>query len=393
MSEQPKSIGRGTLAVHAGVEPDPTTGAIMTPVYLTSTYVQDGVGNHKGFEYSRTHNPTRSALEAAFAALEHGAHGLAFASGLAAMDTVLKTLKPGDEVISTNDLYGGSYRLFTTVFANYGITFHFVDLGDLNALRGTLNEHTRLVWIETPTNPMMQITDIAAVADVVKDTDARVVVDNTFASPMLQNPLDLGADMVMHSVTKYLGGHSDVVMGCLMTSDDAWEEELRTLQNSCGSVPGPMDCFLVLRGLKTLHLRMQRHCENGEAVARHLQNHPAVAKVHWPGFEEHPGHDVAARQMHDFGGMVAFTLAHNDLETAKQVVASTKVFTLAESLGGVESLIGHPATMTHASIPKEVREQTGVTDGLIRLSVGIEDISDLIADLDQALNQAQQAHG
>ena len=309
------------------------------------------------------------------------------------MDTVLKTLKPGDEVISTNDLYGGSYRLFTTVFANYGITFHFVDLGDLDALRGTLNEHTRLVWIETPTNPMMQITDIAAVADVVKDTDARVVVDNTFASPMLQNPLDLGADMVMHSVTKYLGGHSDVVMGCLMTSDDAWEEELRTLQNSCGSVPGPLDCFLVLRGLKTLHLRMQRHCENGEAVARHLQNHPAVAKVHWPGFEEHPGHDVAARQMHDFGGMVAFTLAHNDLETAKQVVASTKVFTLAESLGGVESLIGHPATMTHASIPKEVREQTGVTDGLIRLSVGIEDISDLIADLDQALNQAQQAHG
>lgn len=393
MSEQPKSPGRGTLAVHAGVEPDPTTGAIMTPVYLTSTYVQDGVGNHKGFEYSRTHNPTRSALEAAFAALEHGAHGLAFASGLAAMDTVLKTLKPGDEVISTNDLYGGSYRLFTTVFANYGITFHFVDLGDLDALRGALNEDTRLVWIETPTNPMMQITDIAAVAEVVKDTDARVVVDNTFASPMLQNPLDLGADMVMHSVTKYLGGHSDVVMGCLMTSDDAWEEELRTLQNSCGSVPGPMDCFLVLRGLKTLHLRMQRHCENGAEVARHLQNHPAVAKVHWPGFEDHPGHDVAARQMHDFGGMVAFTLANNDLETAKQVVASTKVFTLAESLGGVESLIGHPATMTHASIPKEVREKTGVTDGLIRLSVGIEDVADLIDDLDQALNQAQQAHG
>jgi len=393
MSEQPKSPGRGTLAVHAGVEPDPTTGAIMTPVYLTSTYVQEGVGNHKGFEYSRTHNPTRSALEAAFAALEHGTHGLAFASGLAAMDTVLKTLQPGDEVISTNDLYGGSYRLFTTVFANYGITFHFVDLGDLDALRGALNEHTRLVWIETPTNPMMQITDIAAVADVVKGSEARVVVDNTFASPMLQNPLDLGADMVMHSVTKYLGGHSDVVMGCLMLSDDAWEEELRTLQNSCGSVPGPMDCFLVLRGLKTLHLRMQRHCENGAAVARHLQNHPAVAKVHWPGFADHPGHDVAARQMHDFGGMVAFTLAHNDLETAKQVVASTKVFTLAESLGGVESLIGHPATMTHASIPKEVREKTGVTDGLIRLSVGIEDVPDLIADLDQALNQAQHAHG
>ena len=379
--------------MHAGVEPDPTTGAIMTPVYLTSTYVQDGVGNHKGFEYSRTHNPTRSALEAAFAALEHGTHGLAFASGLAAMDTVLKTLQPGDEVISTNDLYGGSYRLFTTVFANYGITFHFVDLGDLDALRGAMNEDTRMVWIETPTNPMMQITDIAAVADVVKGTKARVVVDNTFASPMLQNPLDLGAHMVMHSVTKYLGGHSDVVMGCLMTSDDAWEEELRILQNSCGSVPGPMDCFLVLRGLKTLHLRMQRHCENGEVVARHLANHPAVAKVHWPGFEDHPGHDVAARQMHDFGGMVAFTLADNDLETAKRVVASTQVFTLAESLGGVESLIGHPATMTHASIPKEVREKTGVTDSLIRLSVGIEDVDDLLADLDQALNQAKGTHG
>ena len=379
--------------MHAGVEPDPTTGAIMTPVYLTSTYVQDGVGNHKGFEYSRTHNPTRTALEAAFAALEHGTHGLAFASGLAAMDTVLKTLQPGDEVISTNDLYGGSYRLFTTVFANYGITFHFVDLGDLDALRGAMNEDTRMVWIETPTNPMMQITDIAAVADVVKGTKARVVVDNTFASPMLQNPLDLGAHMVMHSVTKYLGGHSDVVMGCLMTSDDAWEEELRILQNSCGSVPGPMDCFLVLRGLKTLHLRMQRHCENGEVVARHLANHPAVAKVHWPGFEDHPGHDVAARQMHDFGGMVAFTLADNDLETAKRVVASTQVFTLAESLGGVESLIGHPATMTHASIPKEVREKTGVTDSLIRLSVGIEDVDDLLADLDQALNQAKGTHG
>jgi len=393
MSDKPNTPGRGTLAVHAGVEPDPTTGAIMTPVYLTSTYVQDGVGNHKGFEYSRTHNPTRSALEAAFAALENGKHGLAFASGLAAMDTVLKTLKPGDEVISTNDLYGGSYRLFTTVFAHYGITFHFVDLGDLDALRAALNEDTKMVWIETPTNPMMQITDISAVADVVKDTAAKVVVDNTFASPMLQNPLDLGADMVMHSVTKYLRGHSDVVMGCLVTSDEAWAEELRTLQNSCGAVSGPMDCFLVLRGLKTLHLRMQRHCENGAAVARHLKNHPAVAKVHWPGFEDHPGHKVAAKQMHDFGGMVAFTLADNNLETAKTVVAETEVFTLAESLGGVESLIGHPATMTHASIPKDVREKTGVTDGLIRLSVGIEDVSDLIADLDQALAKATAAHG
>ena len=392
MTDKPTTPGRGTLSVHAGVEPDPTTGAIMTPVYLTSTYVQDGVGNHKGFEYSRTHNPTRSALEAAFAALEYGKHGLAFASGLAAMDTVLKTLQPGDEVISTNDLYGGSYRLFTTVFAHYGITFHFVDLGNLDALKEVLNDRTRMVWIETPTNPMMQITDIAAVAEVVKGTQARVVVDNTFASPILQNPLELGADMVMHSVTKYLGGHSDVVMGCLVTSDDAWEEELRTLQNSCGAVSGPMDCFLVLRGLKTLHLRMQRHCENGEVVARHLLGHPAVAKVHWPGFEQHPGYDVAARQMHGFGGMVAFTLANDDLDTAKRVVASTNLFTLAESLGGVESLIGHPATMTHASIPKEVREKTGVTDGLIRLSVGIEDAHDLIADLDQALAQAN-AHG
>ena len=393
MSDPHAPAGRGTLAVHAGVEPDPTTGAIMTPVYMTSTYVQDGVGNHKGYEYSRTHNPTRNALESAFAALEHGTHGLAFASGLAAMDTVLKTLQPGDEVISTNDLYGGSYRLFTTVFAHYGITFHFVNLSDLNALKAALNEDTRLVWVETPTNPMMQITDIAAVAEAVNGTEARVVVDNTFASPMLQNPLDLGADMVMHSVTKYLGGHSDVVMGCLVTSDDAWANQLRTLQNSCGAVPGPMDCFLVLRGLKTLHLRMQRHCENGAQVAKHLVGHPAVAKVHWPGFAEHPGHAVAARQMHDFGGMVAFTLKDNNLETAKAVVAATRLFTLAESLGGVESLIGHPATMTHASIPKEVREKTGVTDGLIRLSVGIEDVADLIADLDQALAKATAAHG
>jgi len=392
MTKQLNSLGRGTLAVHAGVEPDPSTGAIMTPVYLTSTYVQQGVGNHKGYEYSRTHNPTRSALEEAFAALEHGHHGLAFASGLAAMDTVLKTLQPGDEVVSTNDLYGGSYRLFTTVFAHYGITFHFLDLSDLDALQRALNDKTRLIWVETPTNPMMQITDIAAVAAAVQGSRARVVVDNTFASPMLQNPLDLGADMVMHSVTKYLGGHSDVVMGCLVTSDDEWADQLRTLQNSCGAVPGPMDCFLVLRGLKTLHLRMQRHCENGAQVARHLAQHPAVSSVHWPGFKDHLGHEVASRQMHDFGGMVAFTLADNNLETAKQVVASTRLFTLAESLGGVESLIGHPATMTHASIPKEVREKTGVTDGLIRLSVGIEDVADLIADLDQALDQANRSN-
>ncbi len=385
-----KTLGRGTLAVHAGVEPDPTTGAIMTPVYLTSTYVQDGVGNHKGYEYSRTHNPTRTALEQAFATLENGTQGLAFASGLAAMDTVLKTLQPGDEVISTNDLYGGSYRLFTTVFAHYGIRFHFVDLSDLDAMNAALNDATRLVWVETPTNPMMQITDIEAVAKAIAHHPAKMVVDNTFASPMLQNPLDLGADMVMHSVTKYLGGHSDVVMGCLVTSDEAWADALRTLQNSCGAVPGPMDCFLVLRGLKTLHLRMDKHCDNGRVIAEALLDHPAVDKVHWPGFKDHAGHEVAAKQMHGFGGMVAFTLANDDLETAKRVVSATKLFTLAESLGGVESLIGHPATMTHASIPKEVRERTGVTDGLIRLSVGIEDPQDLLADLNQAL---QQAHG
>lgn len=385
-----KTLGRGTLAVHAGVEPDPTTGAIMTPVYMTSTYVQDGVGNHKGYEYSRTHNPTRTALEQAFATLEHGTQGLAFASGLAAMDTVLKTLQPGDEVISTNDLYGGSYRLFTTVFAHYGIRFHFVDLSDLDAVNDALNDATRLIWVETPTNPMMQITDIEAVAKAIANHPAKMVVDNTFASPMLQNPLDLGADMVMHSVTKYLGGHSDVVMGCLVTSDEAWADALRTLQNSCGSVPGPMDCFLVLRGLKTLHLRMDKHCDNGRVIAEALLDHPAVGKVHWPGFKDHAGHEVAAKQMHGFGGMVAFTLANDDLETAKRVVGATKLFTLAESLGGVESLIGHPATMTHASIPKEVRERTGVTDGLIRLSVGIEDPQDLLADLNQAL---QQAHG
>ncbi|MEY3010625.1 MAG: hypothetical protein RLZZ314_1267 [Bacteroidota bacterium] len=393
MSDHSTNTGRGTLAVHAGVEPDPSTGAIMTPVYMTSTYVQEGVGNHKGYEYSRTHNPTRTALESAFAALEHGAHGLAFASGLAAMDTVLKTLKPGDEVISTNDLYGGSYRLFTTVFAHYGIVFHFVNLSDLDALQSALNAKTRLVWVETPTNPMMQITDIAAVADAVRGSGARVVVDNTFASPMLQNPLDLGADMVMHSATKYLGGHSDVVMGCLVTSDEAWADQLRTLQNSCGAVPGPMDCFLVLRGLKTLHLRMQRHCENGARIAHHLTQHPAIAKVHWPGFPSHPGHEVAARQMHGFGGMVSFTLRENNLDVAKKLVATTRLFTLAESLGGVESLIGHPATMTHASIPKEVREKTGVTDGLIRLSVGVEDVEDLIDDLNQALASATGIHG
>jgi cystathionine beta-lyase len=376
--------GKGTTAVHAGVKHDPATGAIMTPVYLTSTYVQDGVGNHKGYEYSRTLNPTRHALENALAELEGAKYGMAFASGLAAMDNLLKTLSPGDEVISTNDLYGGSYRLFNTVFANYGIVFHYVDLSDAEALRAALNERTKMVWIETPTNPMMQITDIKAIAQEVAGSDVIVAVDNTFATPMLQQPLAEGADLVMHSATKYLGGHSDVVMGCLMLNDEALDEKLRTLQNSCGAIAGPMDSFLVLRGLKTLHLRVQRHCENGKEVVDFLASHPKVEKVYWPGLESHPGHDVAKRQMSDFGGMVAFTIKGDDIASAHKFVASVKLFTLAESLGGVESLIGHPATMTHASIPKEVREKVGVTDGLIRLSLGVEDAKDIIADLSKA---------
>ena len=377
--------GKGTRAVHAGVKHDPSTGAIMTPVYLTSTYVQTKVGEHKGYEYSRTQNPTRHALENAFAELEGAKHGMAFASGLAAMDNLLKILKPGDEVISTNDLYGGSYRLFNSVFANYGIKFHFINLDDpKTSLEGLVNENTKMIWIETPTNPMMQITDIEAVVNAVKGKNILVCVDNTFATPMLQQPLALGADVVMHSATKYLGGHSDVVMGCLMVNDDALDEKLRTLQNSCGAIAGPMDSFLVLRGIKTLHLRMQRHCENGRAVAEYLKTNDQVEKIYWPGLESHPGHQVAARQMSDFGGMIAFTIKGDDLATANTFIESTELFTLAESLGGVESLIGHPASMTHASIPKEVREKVGITDGLIRLSLGVEDSMDLIDDLKRA---------
>ena len=374
--------GKGTVAVHAGVKHDPSTGAIMTPVYLTSTYVQTKVGEHKGYEYSRTQNPTRHALENAFAELEGAKYGLAFASGLAAMDTLLKLLKPGDEVISTNDLYGGSYRLFNTVFANYGIKFHYANLDDCKtSLDDLVNENTRMVWIETPTNPMMQITDIEAVANLVKGKDILVCVDNTFATPMLQQPLALGADVVMHSVTKYLGGHSDVVMGCLMVNDDDLDEKLRTLQNSCGAIAGPMDSFLVLRGIKTLHLRMNRHCENGRAVVDYLKTNEHVETIFWPGIESHSGYEVAKRQMSDFGGMIAFTIKGNSLDTANKFIESTQLFTLAESLGGVESLIGHPATMTHASIPKEVREKVGITDGLIRLSLGVEDSVDIINDL------------
>ncbi|MEC7653816.1 MAG: cystathionine gamma-synthase [Bacteroidota bacterium] len=379
--------GKGTRAVHAGVEPCEATGAIMTPIYQTSTYVQDGVGNHKGYEYSRTLNPTRHALEKALAELEGAKYGLAFASGLAAMDNLIKILKPGDEVISTDDLYGGSYRLFTTVFANFGIKFHFVDLSDSDALRSVLNENTKLVWIETPTNPMMKITDIKAVSESVSGNDVLVCVDNTFATPMLQQPLNEGADVVMHSATKYIGGHSDLVMGCLMLNNDALDEKLRTLQNSCGAIAGPMDSFLVLRGIKTLHLRMHRHSENGKAVVDYLSSHPKVEKVYWPGLESHPGHEIAKKQMTGFGGMISFIIKGDNIENAYKFLETVEIFTLAESLGGVESLVGHPATMTHASIPKEVREKVGVTDGLIRLSLGVEDVEDLIEDLSSALEK------
>lgn len=375
----------GTLAVHAGIEADPTTGAIMTPIYQTSTYVQQGIGNHKGYEYSRTHNPTRTALQNSLAILENGKHGITFSSGLAAIDAVVKLLKPGDEVVAVNDLYGGTYRLFTTVFAAYGIKFHFTDLRDANKLDQYLNDKTKLVWIETPTNPTMQIVDIEAVAQKLKGKNILLGVDNTFATPCLQNPLNHGADIVMHSVTKYLGGHSDTIMGALVVKDDALAERLYTIQNSCGAVPGPMDSFLVLRGIKTLHLRMKAHSENGKVVAEWLDAHPKVDQVYYPGLKKHKNHDVAARQMSDFGGMVSFTLKSDILDDAKNIVSKVKVFTLAESLGGVESLIGHPATMTHASIPREERVKSGVSDSLIRLSVGIEHIDDLMADLEQAM--------
>lgn len=374
-----------TKTIHAGLSPDPTTGAIMTPIYQTSTYVQDGIGNHKGFEYSRTGNPTRAALESNLAALENGTHAACFGSGLAAIDCVIKMLNPGDEVISTNDLYGGSYRIFRTIFEKYGIKFHFVDMQNLDNIKNVITEKTKLIWVETPTNPMMNIIDIQAVAHIAKSANAWLAVDNTFATPYLQNPLDLGADMVMHSVTKYLGGHSDVVMGALIVKDEKLAEEMYRIQNSSGAVTAPMDSFLVLRGIKTLHVRMQRHCENGEKIAHWLKTNAKVDKVFWPGFETHPNHHIAATQMSGFGGMISFTLKGNSLEDAKKVVASTHIFSLAESLGGVESLIGHPATMTHASIPKEEREKSGVVDSLIRLSVGIEDVDDLIEDLKNAL--------
>lgn len=376
---------RGTKAIHAGVEPDPTTGAIMTPIYQTSTYVQSGPGEHKGYEYSRTHNPTRTALQKALAELENGKHGLCFSSGMAAIDAVIKLLKPGDEVISTDDLYGGTYRIFTKIFEAYGIKFHFVDMNDLANVTAKLNANTKLIWAETPTNPTLKIIDIKALAAFAKKQKCLLGVDNTFASPYLQNPLDLGADIVMHSVTKYLGGHSDVVMGALVVKTDDLNERLSFIQNSCGATPGPQDCFLVLRGLKTLHLRMERHCENGKAIAEWLVKHPKVDKVYWPGLPTHVNHAIAKSQMHGFGGMISFTMKGDKMEDAKRVLSSTKLFALAESLGGVESLLGHPASMTHASIPREERLKTGLADSLIRLSVGVEDVEDLIEDLRNAL--------
>ncbi|HMN04665.1 MAG TPA: cystathionine gamma-synthase [Flavobacteriales bacterium] len=374
-----------TKAVHAGVEPDPSTGAIMTPIFQTSTYVQSAPGHHKGYEYSRTHNPTRTALQQALAALENGKHGLCFATGMASIDAVVKLLKPGDEVVSTNDLYGGTYRLFTKIFEPFGVKFTFVDMADPANVAAAITPKTKLVWAETPTNPTLRVVDIAAIAKLTKGKDILLAVDNTFASPYLQTPMDLGADIVMHSVTKFLGGHSDVVMGALIVNDDALHERLAFIQNSCGATPGPQDCFLVLRGLKTLHLRMERHSSNGKAIAEWLSKHPKVGKVYWPGLPSHPNHEVAKRQMRGFGGMMSFTIKGDRMEDAMRFLSSCKLFSLAESLGGVESLMGHPASMTHASIPKEEREKTGVTDSLIRLSVGVEDADDLIADLAQAL--------
>lgn len=376
-----------TKLIHGGIEPDPSTGAIMTPIFQTSTYVQEAPGKNKGYEYARSQNPTRKVLEDALAISENGKYGLSFSSGVAATDAVIKLLGPGDEVIAGNDMYGGTYRLFSKVFEKFGIRFHYVDMSDTSNIREVVNARTRLLWIETPTNPLMNIVDIEAVSQIAKDNKIISCVDNTFASPYLQNPLDLGADIVMHSATKYLGGHSDVIHGCLMLNDKDLREQLYFIQKSCGAVPGPQDCFLVLRGLKTLHLRMERHCENGEKVARFLRNHDRVGNVYWCGFEDHSGYAIAKRQMRGFGGMMSFALKDDSIEKAMTLLSATKVFALAESLGGVESLINHPASMTHASIPREERIKNGLTDSLIRLSVGVEDIDDLIEDLKQALEQ------
>ena len=382
----PKSMKFNSKVIHAGVSPDPSTGAIMTPIFQTSTYVQDEPGVHKGHEYGRTSNPTRSALEANLAALENGKYGLCFSSGLGAMDTLLKMLNPGDEIISTNDLYGGSYRLMTRVYGRFGIKSHFIDLNDTVQLEKLINPRTRLIWIETPTNPMLNIVDIRKVTKIAEKYGIITCVDNTFASPYLQRPLDLGADIILHSCTKYLGGHSDAVLGALVCYKKEIDDQLRFLQNACGATPGPMDCFLILRGIKTLHIRMKRACRNAGRLAEFLKNHPAINKVNYPGFKTHPSHQLASTQMSDYGAMVSFDLKKDSLESAIGVLKKFKMFSLAESLGGVESLVGHPSTMTHASIPREERLKVGLTDSLIRLSVGIEDIEDLMADLDQALS-------
>ncbi|HQZ49948.1 MAG: cystathionine gamma-synthase [Chitinophagaceae bacterium] len=374
-----------TKLIHAGAEPDPSTGAIMTPIYQTSTYVQEAPGKNKGYEYARSQNPTRKALEDAFAIIENGKYGLAFSSGVAATDAVIKLLAPGDEVICANDMYGGTYRLFTKVFEKFGIVFKYVDTTNVVNIESAITTNTKLVWIETPTNPLMNITDIEAVAKITKSKKLMLAVDNTFASPYLQNPLDLGADIIMHSATKYLGGHSDVIQGALMMNDTELRDKLYFIQKSCGAVPGPMDCFLVLRGIKTLGVRMKAHCENGKKIAEWLKSNPKVAKVYWPGFEDHPGYAVAKKQMRDFGGMISFELKNDSVEEANRVLSSTHLFSLAESLGGVESLINHPASMTHASIPREERIKNGLSDSLIRLSVGIEDAEDLIEDLNKAI--------
>jgi cystathionine beta-lyase/cystathionine gamma-synthase len=375
----------GTRFIHAGSEPDPSTGAIMTPIYQTSTYVQTAPGQHKGYEYARSQNPTRKALEEALALIENGKYGLAFSSGVAATDAVLKLLLPGDEVLAGQDMYGGTYRLFTKIFEKFGIKFRYADMSNAQEVEQHITPATKLIWCETPTNPLLNVSDIAAMAALAKGAGALLCVDNTFASPYLQNPLDLGADLVMHSSTKYLGGHSDVIQGALMMNDAALREQLYFIQKSCGAVPGPMDCFLVLRGIKTLHVRMQRHCENGEKIAYFLRNHPAVGKVYWCGFEDHAGYAIAKKQMRGFGGMMSFTLQDDSIENATRVLSSTRLFALAESLGGVESLINHPASMTHASIPRDERIKNGLHDSLIRLSVGIEDADDLVEDLKNAI--------
>jgi cystathionine beta-lyase/cystathionine gamma-synthase len=374
-----------TKIIHAGAEPDPSTGAIMTPIYQTSTYVQEAPGKNKGFEYARSQNPTRKALEEALAVIENGKYGLAFSSGVAATDAVIKLLSPGDEVIAASDMYGGTYRMFTKIFAKFGIKFIYVDTTNTDNVKAVITPNTKLIWLETPTNPLMNITDIVATAALAKPNKILVCVDNTFASPYLQNPLDLGADIVMHSSTKYLGGHSDVIQGALVMNDTDLREKLYFIQKSCGAVPGPMDCFLVLRGIKTLHVRMKQHCENGTVIAHWLRKHSKIGKVYWPGFEDHPNYAIAKQQMRGFGGMISFELKDNSVAAAMKVLSATKIFALAESLGGVESLINHPASMTHASIPREERIKNGLSDSLIRLSVGIEDAEDLIQDLEQAI--------